>query len=563
MTYTVGSVHRNNTGVWIIKTVPQVRLRLKRIFERIDKSDHDHQFLTDTPENCRELEWFLTRYPMEMSDEARAYMRAQARAFDAQQLTIQKVLNAAIQPRPFEMALPPREYQALAAELLLRSGSLLVADDVGLGKTAIGIAALTDPGTRPAFVVTLTHLQRQWVSELRKFAPELRAHILKYTQPYPLEHRRQPFPDVIVSSYSKLSGWADTLGPLVRTVVWDEVQELRREDSQKYRAARHLATHAKYRLGLSATPIYNYGPEMYSVMECLAPDALGSRQEFSREWCGTNNAGRTATIDDPKAFGTYLRDRGLMLRRTRKDVGRELPAVTRAVHQVDADTEALEAVNVTAAELARTILSTGAETQKGERWRASEELSMLLRQATGVAKAPHVAAFVRLLCESEEKVVLYGWHHAVYGIWREQLADLKPVFYTGDESPNVKEISKRKFVEEDSRVLIISLRAGAGLDGLQHCCRTIVFGELDWSPGVHEQCIGRVHRDGQQEPVLAYFLVADSGSDPVVADINGIKRQQSEAIRDPNADLVEKLVVDQGHIRKLAAAYLKQREVAA
>jgi hypothetical protein len=48
----------------------------------------------------------------------------------------------------------------------------------------------------------------------------------------------------------------------------------------------------------------------------------------------------------------------------------------------------------------------------------------LLRQATGIAKAPFVADFVRLLVESGEKVLLYGWHREVYSIWRDKLKDL-------------------------------------------------------------------------------------------------------------------------------------------
>lgn len=544
-------------GHWVIECEPHVRMRLKRVFERIDKAQHQVQWLSDTPENARELAWFLQRFPMVLPADAQGYLDQRAREFDDRQELIHSILNDASTPRDFEMALPPRLYQAVAAELLLRSGALLCADDVGLGKTATAIAALTDGATRPALVVTLTHLQRQWIAELAKFAPGLRGHILKKTTPYALD----PMPDVLVSSYHKLAGWADTLAGHVRTIVFDEVQELRREGSDKYAAASHLAAHATYRLGLSATPIYNYGSEMYTVLNALSPGSLGARQEFGREWCTRGDWGTTAKIEDPKAFGRYLREHGLMLRRTRAEVGRELPDVSRIAHEIDADQEVLESVSAAASELARIIMATG-ETFKGQKLRASEELSMVLRQATGLAKAPHVAAFVRLLCASETKVVLYGWHHAVYDQWRHMLRDLNPVFYTGEESVSQKEISRRAFVEGDAQVLVMSLRAGAGLDGLQAVCRTVVFGELDWSPGVHEQCIGRVHRDGQPDPVAAYFLLADSGSDPVVADVLGIKRQQSEALRDPDADLVEQLASGDDHIKRLATAYLEQQQTA-
>ena len=43
------------------------------------------------------------------------------------------------------------------------------------------------------------------------------------------------------------------------------------------------------------------------------------------------------------------------------------------------------------------------------------------------------------------------------------------------------------FIDGDARVLMMSLRSGAGLDGLQEVSHTAVFGELDWSPGVHRQ----------------------------------------------------------------------------
>ncbi|HEX8747429.1 MAG TPA: hypothetical protein VF717_09525, partial [Pyrinomonadaceae bacterium] len=43
---------------------------------------------------------------------------------------------------------------------------------------------------------------------------------------------------------------------------------------------------------------------------------------------------------------------------------------------------------------------------------------------------------------------------------------------------------------------------------------------------------------------------------PVIAEVLGIKRHQIEGVREPNADLVEKLAVDGDHIRRLAETYL-------
>lgn len=543
---------------WEIKCEPYVRVRLKRMFERAHKGEHDAMFLADSPEVARELAWFTDRFPMEVTP--RDYLDARAAEQRQCEAKVQSILTGRYQMPLGDLAVPARPYQRTAAELLLSTGRLLLADDLGLGKTCSAIATLTDSRTLPALVVTLTHLPAQWERELARFAPHLRSHVLRGARPYALDKtargKLEAFPDVIISNYHKLSGWADVLAPVVRSVIFDEVQELRGGDSNKYRAARHIAGAASFRMGLSGTPFYNYGGELFFVFDALAPDALGTREEFVREWCEGGDA--KPRVREPAQLGSYLRDQGLMLRRTRSEVGRELPALNKVPHQIEADLATIDKVSGSAAELAKIILTKGEGREKGAAFRASEELSNILRQATGLAKAPYVAAFVRLLIENGEKVVLYGWHRGVYALWQQLFEDLKPAFYTGAESTTQKAESVRRFVEGETPLLILSLRAGAGLDGLQKVCRTVVFGELDWSPGVHEQNCGRVYRDGQAEPVVAYFLIADHGSDPTVAEVLGLKKAQIEGLRDPNAEVLAESI-DPNHMRSLAEAFLKQQ----
>ncbi len=567
---TFGTATLIEGNTWRIRAEPHVAVRLKRIFDRAVKVVRGELEIRSTDETCRDLLWALKRYPLELSELDHYELEQRARAYDQRVEDVQQLLLGKITPRPFELALPPRGYQTVATEMLLRTGGLLIADDVGLGKTLCAIAALTQPAARPALVVTLTHLTTQWEREIHRFAPSLRTHILRQGKPYDVSRPRGGrsdyrapeqggFPDVLITNYHKLAGWSVVLSGAMRTVVFDECQELRRGGlSQKYRAAVAIMSGARYRVGLSATPIYNYGGEFFHVMECLRPGELGTSEEFLREWCETHYYDQNkARIRDPRAFGTYVREVGLMLRRTRAEVGRELPEVIKVPQYIDADERALESVSNDVAELARIILDRGAVFV--ERGQAARQLDSQLRQATGIAKAPFVAEFVRLLLEAEEKIVLYGWHRSVYDIWRDRLGDLGPVMFTGSESPPQKEAARRAFIDGNAQVLLMSLRAGAGLDGLQDVCRTVVFGELDWSPGVHEQCIGRVHRDSQGDAVAAYYLLADSGSDPVVADVLGVKKQQIEGLRDPSGIGVEVISRDEDGIRRLAEEVLRRR----
>lgn len=566
---TFGTAEVKN-GNWVITCEPHVRARLKRVFPQVSQRAGDSIHLTDNAENARDLLWFTQRYPLSFGAQSRKWLKTQAGEHVEAESRVEALLSGRCPPGNFELALPPREYQKVVASLTMIKSGLLLADDVGLGKTVSSICLMAQSEHLPVLVVTLTHLPEQWEAELLKFAPQLKVHILKSGQPYDLLPKRRSrqgqdalfedveprLPDVIISNYSKISGWAETLAGVVRLCVFDECQELRHEDSNKYHAAKHIASKARMRIGLSATPIYNMGAEFYNVIDVMLPGCLGSREEFTREWCTGENQ-----IRDPKAFGAYLRREGIMLRRTRKDVGRELPPCSRLPITIHTDRHVMDTIKSSAIELAKVILA-AQQSYQGQKFRASEEFSVMLRQATGIAKAPYVADFVRLLMQSEEKVILFGWHRDVYKIWLEQLAEFKPLLYTGSESPKQKAAAKNAFENGDCRLLIISLRAGAGLDGLQKACKVGVFGELDYSPGVHEQCIGRYNRDGQEEPTLAYFLLSDEGSDPIIADILGLKKGQIDGVRDPDADLVETLAVDPGTIKKLAAGYLEKMGVA-
>lgn len=603
-------------GKWLVECEPHVMIRLKRTFAKARERDLGRTFFHDTDEVCRDLLWFTDRFPMEWRASDLAYARERAKAYDQRGADYMAMLTGELKPREFELALPPREYQRLGAELAIRSGGLLVADDLGLGKTITAICALTEPFTRPALVVTMTHLQTQWARELEKFAPELSVHVIEKSKPYDIAVRMRegalkavrktskkydtcptcegsgcahcafagrvprssvlarqqawtewmakppPFPDVVIINYHKLAKWAEVLSLKVRSVIYDECQELRRRGNPrtaKSAAAEHVSRGVDLRIGLSATPIYNYGGEIWNVLDVIRPDALGAKDEFCREWCKYGHQDDKAQIAEPKAFGAYVREAGLMLRRTREEVGRELPPLTIVPHTVDADPKLLDEAEDSAAELAQIILQQGGDWQS--KGKAAMELDAKLRMATGLAKAPAVASFVKMLVESERKVLLCGWHHAVYEVWMSALKAFNPVFFTGRQTTKQKDRARDAFISGDSQVLVMSLRSGAGLDGLQGACNTIVFGELDWSPGVHEQCVGRVYRDMQSMGCVAYYLIADEGSDPIVADVLGVKKQQIAGIKDPDKDLVEKLEVDPNHVKKLAEHLLKKKGI--
>jgi ribosomal protein S30 len=543
---------------WVIDATPPVTMKLKRHFPRIKANRKGAVYLTATPEVSRDLEWFFGRYPLEMDARCEQLLTEEANRHIEDELAAQEILGGGKLERAFAWEAPPETHpdQLQSADLALLSGSLLIADDIAMGKTLTGLLTTRDPELLPALVVCQTHLPRQWLKQLEKWTP-LKGHIAKKGTPYQIAKHMPDgrSPDVLILPYSKLAGWAKALAGLIRVIIFDEVQELRRSGTQKHDAAGLIADNALVKVGLTATPIYNYGEEVYNIYSVLAPDALGSREEFIREW-GVEY-GSHVGVKEPGELAAYLTEERLMIRHTWEDRGISKDKPAKVPHSIESDEDVLEDLTKEAVAMAELLVSR--EASREELFQMSGDFDWKLRQATGIAKAPYVAEFVKLLLETGEQVTLFGWHHAVYDIWLEKLKKFNPVKYTGGETANQKAAAEEAFLSGESKVLLMSLRSGAGLDGLQQCCHIGVFGELDWSPQMHDQCLGRFDRPGQTERPIGYFLVSENGTDPLMSEILNLKRMQSDPFLDPSLEIMEEAQPMGDRIKILAQDFLDQR----
>lgn len=539
---------------WVIdQAQPHVCIKLKSIFSRIPKSSSTPFYFDNSPENCSDLLWFMDRYPMKIWEEDVQRLKSGKECHLMTASQLESILMPEYTPAvaTLKNGYTARNYQLVGADFHAARKRFLLGDDLGLGKTLTGILCQMNPASLPGIVVVQTHLPVQWqVEGIEKFT-NLKTHIISKTKVYNL-----PKADLYIIKYSILSSWTDIFATgFFKGAIFDEIQELRISGSQKYGGARVLSENVEYCLGMSATPIYNYGNEIYNVLNLINPGCLGGYDDFLREWAvpiGQNKY----KVKDPAALGAYLRDNYLVLRRTRKEVGRELPPINKIVVPVEYDEKEADK----AEDLARTLAIKTVSGSFMERGQAARELDALARHVTGVSKARSVAAFVRILLDGGDPVVLSGWHRDVYDIWMAELDDFNPVLYTGTESPKQKEESKRAFIAGETNLFIISNRSGIGLDGLQHHCNTVVVGELDWSPKVHDQLIGRVDRDGQENQVTAYFPVCEFGSDPVIIDILGLKSSQAHGIMNP-LDMVADQYSDESRMKKLAESFLNKKVI--
>ena len=234
-----------------------------------------------------------------------------------------------------------------------------------------------------------------------------------------------------------------------------------------------------------------------------------------------------------------------MLRRLKSDVLTELAPKRRLVQEIDWDDAVYRELMAPVAEQLKLLRATD---DPSRRALIEDAICQQQRQATGVAKAPFVCAFVRALVESGEKVLLMAHHHAVMDIYKRELKALKPGFITGRENDRQKETSVDAFMAGRTDLLCISLRSASGLNLQRATC--VVFGELDWSPAVHSQAEDRAHRIGQQDSLLCYYLVSPRGSDRDMQDALGLKVSQFVSLMGDAAPDPDEMFLQQSEARE-------------
>lgn len=561
--------HTDKQGMrwWVVDVDVSIMSVMRAVFPRMQAADSREKIetnytrvpflISDTKRAAVDLDWLLHRFGrhVKVPDDDRAYMHRQVELAGQDEAKVEDYFAGKVTTSPpDEMLKPPRDYQLEAVRLVSATKRVLIGDDLGTGKTIEGICVTCLEGARPAVVVCPSGVRLQWAEKINEFLWAPRVEILRGIYPYEI-----PDADYLVVSYHCIHAWADAiLARQPRTLILDEVHELRHAGTKKQVAAKRISERVEYAVGLSATYIYNMAGEVHTVIDTIDPGAMGHVSEFEAEWC----VGFKKYVQNPHALGRHLRDRGLVIRRTVEELGlRKAGEVITDLITVEASLTELQRIENVAKVMAQQTL-VGSFQEAGM---AARKFDAMLRQATGVAKARAVAEQVRQLLESGvESVLVATHHHAVNDILAAELRAYKPVFYNGQTTTTGKETALKTFKshkETGSRVLVMHTRSGQGIDGLQQFCRHIVVGELDWSPAAIAQFVGRLARPGQTGVVYVYFVTINDGSDPVVMDILGIKKSQKDGLVDLK-NVEEIAEVPHNRIAQMAEAYLAKRKAA-
>jgi SWI/SNF-related matrix-associated actin-dependent regulator 1 of chromatin subfamily A len=446
----------------------------------------------------------------------------------------------------------PYPYQVGGIEFGIQQKRILIADQMGLGKTIEAIGIISHLKLYPACIICPAIVRLNWQREYLAWDSQIdpqKIAILIGRTPYKL-----PEAQIYILNYDILPWWTETLLKLnLKALVYDEIHYAKNGSSKRGRASRVLSKNCEYVIGLTGTPILNKPVELVNPLRILGRlDEMGGKTYFERRYCeaGRDNFGRwnTSGASNLKELNDRLRSTGIFIRRLKKDVLADLPRklpptiipieLTNRTDYNKAEKDfaiwlgqrAVEDVSFKSSisrlspiEKVRRIAQRRATIE----WRArqNEELqkfSALKRLATQ-GKFEGMKDHLNNFLESQEKIVVFGWfvdtQHDLVVQWPEAVHAL------GKDSDVVRNEAIDRFqTDPDIKMLIASLKAiGIGVN--LTAAHYVALVELGWTPADMDQAIDRLDRIGQKFPVNVYYYIGVGTVEEDIIDIIDRKRR--------------------------------------
>ena len=510
--------------------------------------ENEHEvIIEDSTESIKQLKLMMDRFPLEILSKT-IWQRKIVKTYAPKPTLppIKHKLKRAKSGEQFRGKL--MNFQKEGLDFLLKSsGNALLADEMGLGKTVQTLSYVsTEKQTFPVLVVAPLVTLKNWEREIEKFLKKKsrNGRIIESQSPSVTSIRtgkskELPKTDIYVINYELLLKRSEDIEKVgIRTIVCDEVHNLRSKTTQKYKAVKKLAAlpTVNYRIGLSGTPIYNRGSEIWPIIDILKPGLLGSFKEFCGYFCYVDDKGKAIVLENKRASLRNELQKHVMLRRKKSDVLKELKDKVRYKEVIAADTDFyLEELDKIWKKLESEQKQAQTEFSKSASYHRAIQSE---RQIAGLAKLPHVINFVKNIMEIEESVVVFCHHKVIHKLLNESLEEFSPVAIIGGQSDETRQDQIDKFQKGESKLMIAGIRAGnVGINLTR--AKYVIFAELDWSPAIHRQAEDRLHRIGQKNTVFAYYLIGNGTLDDHVASILVDKSYEIDAIMDETVDTYE------------------------
>jgi superfamily II DNA or RNA helicase len=451
-------------------------------------------------------------------------------------------------PVPDRLAPVLRDYQKYGYQWMktlahYHFGGIL-ADDMGLGKTLQSIAFIVSvlPEIRqrkqPALIVSPASLVYNWLNELKKFAPEVRAVIADGSKTERSEVLKETGgADVIITSYPLLRrDIAQYANQSFHTLILDEAQYFKNHTTQTAQAVK--ATQAQYRFALTGTPVENTLEELWSIFGAVFPELFPSRNAF-------NELTRETVAKRIRPF---------LLRRLKTDVLKELPEKIESIQASELLPEQKKLyVGLLAKLQQETVKHLNEESFHKNRIKILAGITRLRQLCChpslfvegyegSSAKFEQLLEIIGECRSAGKRLLVFSQFTEMLGlIGRELGYQGVPYFYLDGQTPASERVELcSRFNNGERDLFLLSLKAGGtglNLTGAD----TVILYDLWWNPAVEQQAADRAHRIGQKNVVQVIRLVTQGTVEDKMYELQQRKKNLIDEVIEPGQEALSSL----------------------
>ena len=494
---------------------------------------------------------------------------------------------------PEEMENVLRDYQKTGFKWLKVLDSYhfggILADDMGLGKTLQVISILmeykekckeqynsffqdnkassksqdidsdaqNEKERKASIVICPSSLTLNWLSEVNKFAPNIKACVIKGNA----REREKLIKDVqnndlIITSYDLLKRDIEVYKELnynFKYIIADEAQYMKNSTTQNAKAIKEL--NGETRFALTGTPIENSLAELWSIFDFVMPGYLFGYKKFKSLY-----EVPIVKENDERAMNRLkMLIAPFILRRNKKDVLTELPEKTITVlnNQMTDEQEAVYMSYLAQAkqEVADEIKLNGFEKSQFKILSTLTRLRQICCHPSLFIKdykdeSSKLNQCVEILSDAIEaghKILLFSGYTSMFEIIEKELNSKNIKYFKLTGSTKVDE--RIKLVDEfnsnpDVKIFLISLKAGGTGLNLTGADMVIHYDPW-WNQSAENQATDRAYRIGQKNNVQVYKLITSNSIEEKIYELQNKKAELIDNMLDTKTSFVNKLSKDE------------------
>jgi len=434
-----------------------------------------------------------------------------------------------------------------------------LADDMGLGKTLQTLAVLVAVQEQLGFTTKTTNfdlfqnettIEREplktlivlpsslvfnWYNEAAKFTPHF-SKIQYVGNDRKLLASRLESCDLIFTSYSIVHRDISILEKVnFRYLILDESQYIKNKNSKIFKAINKINTYNK--IALSGTPIENSLDDLWSQMEFINPEILGSYNFFAENF--------KIPIEKKQDENSLSELKNLIqpyiLRRTKEQVLKDLPELTEQIYYCDMDPEQEKLYEQEKSKARNFLLKTdGSSPDKISiintlmKLRQLSNHPKMVDQESEIDSGKYIAVthYLESLVKGKQKTIIFSSFVTNLNFYTDWCKENKIAFceITGETPASKREQQVKLFQEKEEPLLFfISLKAGGvGLNITK--ASYVLFLDPWWNPFAEKQGVGRAHRIGQLNKVNVIRFISKNTVEEKIIKLQENKKLLSDSL---------------------------------